>query len=104
MLPPISIKNILCVRAVSSIVMDRIVYETIEPTTITTIVNNTSPTDILYVISTAYFIRMYIQNQSPKHIKQTRLNQQVLSDDVYRCINISLFILFLLIKYPLNAI
>jgi hypothetical protein len=104
MLPPISIKNILCVRAVSSIVMDRIVYEAVDPSTITNIVSYTNPTDILYIISAVSFIQIYLQQQSPKHIKQTRLNQQVLSDDVYRCINISLFVLFLLIKNPLNAI
>ena len=104
MLPPISIKNILCVRAVSSIVMDRIVYEAIDPSTITNIVTYTNPSDILYVVSSVYFIQMYLQHQYPKRIKNTRLHQQVLSDHVYRCINISLVVLFLLIKNPLNAI
>ena len=104
MIPPISIKNVLCVRAVSSIVMDRIVYEAIEPSTITNILSYTNPTDILYVVSSVYFIQMYVQHQSPKHIKNTRLHQQVLSDNVYRLVNMSLFVLFLLIKNPLNAI
>ena len=45
-----------------------------------------------------------VQHQSPKHIKNTRLHQQVLSDNVYRLVNMSLFVLFLLIKNPLNAI
>jgi hypothetical protein len=102
--PPISIKNVLGIRAVCSVVMDKVVYEVADSTTVTTLMSYTNPTDILYFIFAAYFIQMYISDHTPRRARETELRQLVLSDNVYRSVNVILFVLFLLIKNPLNAI
>lgn len=102
--PTISVKNILCIRAVCSVVMDKVVYEVADTTAMNTLFSYTNPTDILYILFAVYFIQMYITEQTPQRAKETELRQLVLSENVYRAINSILFVLFLLIKNPLNAI
>jgi len=104
MLLPISIKNILCVRAACSVVIERVIYESIDTTSVNELSNYTNPTDILYFISSIYFIQMYLFEKSPEYEKQTRLRELVLSPEMHRSIHITLFFLFFLIKNPLNAI
>jgi len=102
--PTLSVKNILCIRAVCSAVMDKVVYEVADTTAINTAFSYTNPTDILYIVFSVYFIQMYITEQTPKRAKETELRQLVMPENVYRAINSILFVLFLLIKNPLNAI
>ena len=102
--PPISIKNILGVRAVCSVVMDKVVYEVADSTTVTTLFSYTNPTDLLYFAFALYFLQLYLSDHTPKRAKETELRQLVLSESVYRNVNVILFVLFLLIKNPLNAI
>lgn len=100
----IPIKNVLCARAIGSMVMDKVVYETLDSSTMSSIFTSPSPSDVIYIGLTCYFIKLYISEYTPIRAKETKLHQYVLTPRVYRSLNISLFILFWIIKNPLNAI
>lgn len=93
----------MCVRAVCSVVMEKVVYETFD-TPPTTIFSDASPSDIIYVVSAIYFVRLCIFENSPKRMKETQLHQMVLTEKVYKLINAILFIMLVMMKNPLNAI
>jgi hypothetical protein len=106
MLPPIPLKQLLCTRAVCSAVIDRVVFESVDSGMTSTVVevSNTGPVEVIYVGITVYYVYTYVMNRPSKKAKFEKLNQYVLSDSVYRRINALLFVLFLLIKSPSNAI
>ena len=106
MLPPITLKQMLCSRAICSAVIDRVLFESVDSGMATTVaeVNNRGPVEVIYVSAIAYYVYLYISSQPNKKVKFEKLNQYVLSENGYRWINTTLFILFLLIKNPLNAI
>jgi ABC-type Fe3+ transport system substrate-binding protein len=106
MLPPITLKQMLCSRAICSAVIDRVIFESVDSGMATAVaeVNNTGPVEVIYVGALAYYLYMYLMSQPTKKDKFDKLNQYVLSENGYRWINTALFILFLLIKNPLNAI
>lgn len=104
MLPPISIKQIIGTRAIYSVVIDRIAIETLDSNVITSMVQCMGPAEIIYGGFAVYYAVLHLESQSTKQAKIERLNQYVLTDSTYRIINSILFVLFLLIKNPYNAI
>lgn len=106
MLPPIPLKQLLCSRAICSAIIDRVVFESVDSGMTTTVVevSHTGPVEVFYIGMAVYYAYTYLANQPSKKAKFERLNQYVLSSNVYRGINSLLFVLFLLIKSPANAI
>ena len=108
MIPPLlsqmSIKNVLSIRAVCSVVMDKIVYEALDSSTITHAFTCPTPTDILYIVFAGYFIKLYLSEYSAIRTKQIELHQYVLTPGVYRTLNLCLFMIFLLVKNPENVL
>ena len=107
MLPPtLSVKNILSVRAICSVVMDKVVYETLEPTTLSNVFVCPTPTlnDTVYIVLVVYFANLYLSEYTSIRAKYTQLHQYVLTPGVYRNVNAVLLVLLLLVKSPQNAI
>ena len=106
MLPPITLKQVLCSRAICSAIIDRVVFESVDSGITSTVaeVSHTGPVETIYIGIAVYYVYMYVLNQPSKRAKFDKLNQYVLSEKLYRVINTLLFGLFLLIKSPANAI
>jgi hypothetical protein len=106
MLPTISLKQLLCSRAICSAIIDRVVVESVDSGMTTTVsdVVQAGPVEAIYVGMAMYYAYTYLANQPSKKAKFEKLNQYILSENVYRTINIALFILFMIFKSPSNAI
>ena len=124
MIPTIPSKQLLCVRAITTIVFDKIVDETTETNMLSVpeIITLTSPVNTLYLCIIAYYIHSYYISQLedsksqwkytqgnitrttnyriPKRYKMDRLNKYVLTETGYHFIKTCLVILFLLIREP----
>lgn len=126
MLPPVSSKQLLYFRAISTMVVDKIAAETMDSNIITVsqlhwvVVPNAE--DSLFMVICIYSAYLYykttladfaikpIQTEDSKRnprrtfldkrAKLDKLNKYVLSEPGYHFIKICLFVLFLLIKDP----
>ena len=106
MLPPIPLKQLLCSRAICSAVIDRIVFESVDSGIATTVsdISDTGPVEFIYAGIAIYYVYSYFVEHKSKKTKIEKLREYVLPNSVYRAINTFVFVIFLLIKNPANAI
>lgn len=127
MIPPIPSKQLLSIRAITTIVFEKIVDETAEinMVSISEIVPFSSPVNTLYTILLVYYIHSYyrrsIEDTPPQRIaprniprtsgnritkreKMTELNKYILSDTGYNFIKACLLVLFFIIRDPKPAV
>ena len=105
-IPSIPIKTIICTRAVCNIVLDRIMFESVDETILPTVyhwANCPSPTDLVYIGVAIYYLHAFLSANSPKQRKLSELDEYVLSKPVYNRIKMLLLIIFMLIKTPANS-
>ena len=132
MLPPVPSKHLLCIRAVSTMVFDKVATETVDSNLLTIsqiqLVAIPNPDDTLFMIMFVYSAYVYYKNtidesrvvntttsavvplpkttirRISKRTKLDKFNKFVLSDTGYHLIKIGLLILCLLIKDPMAAV
>jgi hypothetical protein len=113
MLPPVTSKQLLCLRAVSSMVFDKIASEVVDTNIVAlSQVSSISTEESIYVAVFIYWIYVYSQTKvgvskqqsDEKSEKLKRLSKYVLSDNVYEFVKVFILALFLLIKDPKVAV
>jgi ABC-type glucose/galactose transport system permease subunit len=127
MIPQIPSKQLLSIRAITTIVFEKIVDETAEinMVSISEIVPFSSPVNTLYTILLVYYIHSYYRrfsedtptqriaqgnstrasgNRITKREKMTELNKYILSDTGYNFIKACLLVLFFIIRDPKPAV
>ena len=122
MLPPLPSKQLLHIRAISTMVFDKLASETFDSSLITAtqiqMMSMPSAEDTLVMIICMYSAYMYYKttiDETPKNVptkkysrrrinakrtKSEKLNKYVLTESGYNFIKICLFVLFFLIKDP----
>ena len=114
MLPPISSKQLVSIRAISTIVFDKIASETVD-TNILSLSQFVAitPDDTVFICVVAYSAYMYYINTATIYKGTNRLNKSekikqlskyVLSDTTYNFIKVFILALFLLIKDPKSVV
>jgi hypothetical protein len=114
MLPPVSSKQLLCIRAISTMVFDKIASETVETNILSlSQVVAITPDNTIFIGIVVYSAYIYYSNTTPvykgtgrlnKGEKLKQLSKYVLSDTTYDFIKVIILTLFLLIKDPKSVV
>jgi hypothetical protein len=124
MLPPIPSKQILYLRAISSMVFDKIAAETIDSNIITVsqlqLFAMPNAEDTLFMVICVYSAYVYYKTtlddarernrtyyntkRKTRRTKREQLTKYVMTEPGYHIIKICLFVLFLLIKDPKSVV
>jgi hypothetical protein len=118
MIPPITTKQWLCIRSVTTVVFNEIAKETAESNllTITQIVPSATPENMVYAIIIMYYVHSFYlihyekiygekyRQRERKRSKLEQLEKYVLTEPVYDFIKATMVVLFLLIREPKPAV